>query len=116
MGYADPANYYDICLEIYQVANHRNDADIRATWQSLLDQVHEVAAEPSSEQTPYEAVITKVRDMAQRLQGSETTFSPYMIIPLLEVYGINKQPQTGPHRQDLQMASELMRKIMRSFR
>ncbi|PVH73490.1 nucleoporin-domain-containing protein [Cadophora sp. DSE1049] len=95
-GYADAANYYDICLEIYQVANHRNDADIRATWQSLLDQVHEVASEPNSEQTPYEAVITKVRDMAQRLHGSETTFSPYMIIPLLEVYGVNKQFQTGP--------------------
>ncbi|KAH7314343.1 putative nucleoporin [Rhexocercosporidium sp. MPI-PUGE-AT-0058] len=95
-SYADAANYYDICLEIYEVANHRNDADIRATWQSLLDQVHDLAAEPGSTQAPYEAVITKVRDMAQRLNGSETTFSPYMIIPLIETYAVNKQYQVGP--------------------
>ncbi|KAL2061523.1 hypothetical protein VTL71DRAFT_6900 [Oculimacula yallundae] len=95
-SYADAANYYDICLEIYQVANHRNDADIRATWQSLIDQVHDLASEPDSTQAPYEAVITKIRDMAQRLHNSETTFSPYMIIPLLETYAVNKQNQLAP--------------------
>ena len=36
-GYADQAGYLDLCLLIYQAADHCNPADIRATWQNLLD-------------------------------------------------------------------------------
>lgn len=37
-----------------------------------------------------------VRDMSQRLSGSESTFSPYNMIPLLERYAIENQYQVGP--------------------
>lgn len=72
-GYVDQAGYYDLCLVIYQVADHRNPADVRATWQNLLETLHEettVAGEP----LPYEAVAEKVRVLGARLNLSESTF------------------------------------------
>lgn len=87
--YADQASYSDICLEIYEAADHRNEADIAATWQTLLDNTHsDVADSQNPQQAPHEAVITMVRHMANRLSHSEVTFSPQLIIPMLERYNI----------------------------
>ncbi|KAI1005151.1 Nucleoporin [Podosphaera aphanis] len=95
--FADPASYYDICLTIYETASHRNDADIAATWQQLLDVTHtKVASDPSAGQLPYEAVITMIREMVRRLGLSESTFSPQTIIPMLEKYALEFQYQVGP--------------------
>ncbi|PBP16344.1 hypothetical protein BUE80_DR012878 [Diplocarpon rosae] len=94
--YADPASYYEICLSIYEAAAHTNEADIMTTWVTLLNQTHDRAELPSSTQAPYEAVITMVRDMSNRLSGSESTFSPYNMIPLLASYCAEKQFQLGP--------------------
>ena len=96
--YADQASYHDICLSIYEAANHRNPADINATWQALLDATHNkvVDAGANAGQQPYEAVITMVRAMHQRLGSSELCFSPQFLIPLLERYGIEHQNGVGP--------------------
>ncbi|RKF83939.1 Nucleoporin NUP170 [Golovinomyces cichoracearum] len=95
--FASPALYFDICLKIYEAASHRNEADIAAIWQQLLDSTHsKTASDPSPGQLPYEAVITMVREMARRLSVSESTFSPRILIPMLERYAQEFQFQIGP--------------------
>lgn len=96
--YADQASYHDICLSIYEGANHRNPADINATWQALLDATHSKVIDAGADagQQPYEAVITMVRAMHHRLGSSEVCFSPQFLIPLLERYAIEHQNGVGP--------------------
>lgn len=72
-GYADQASYYDICILIYQVADYRNPADIRATWQNLLESIHK-DTEAAGSPLPYEAVSEKVRSLGVKLSLSETIF------------------------------------------
>lgn len=72
-GYADQASYHDLCLAIYQVADYRNAADIKATWQNLLETIHH-EAEQSGNVEPYEAIAEKVRTMGNRLNLSDSTF------------------------------------------
>lgn len=95
--YADQASYFDICLLIYEAADHRNDADINSTWQNILESTHsKVANDPNATELPYEAIVTMVRDMAHRLNYSETTFSPAMLIPMIEKYALEFQRDVGP--------------------
>ncbi|KAH8752345.1 putative nucleoporin [Hyaloscypha sp. PMI_1271] len=94
--YADQASYFDICLTIYEAASHRNEADISATWQSLIDATHQKALNNNGTQQPYEAIINVMRDMAHRLSLSETTFSPALLIPMIEQYAIEYQNNVGP--------------------
>ncbi|KAH6673645.1 putative nucleoporin [Halenospora varia] len=94
--YADQASYFDLCLMIYECADHRNEADISATWQQLLDNTHmKVAEDQNAGQLPYEAVVTMVKDMADRLNHSESTFNPSIIIPMIERYAIENQNGVG---------------------
>lgn len=72
-GFADQASYYDICVLIYQVADYRNNADIRATWQNLLESVHQ-ETEQAGSPLPYESVSEKVRSLGMRLNLHETIF------------------------------------------
>ncbi|KAE9363359.1 putative nucleoporin [Stipitochalara longipes BDJ] len=94
--YADQASYFDICLTIYEAASHRNEADISATWQSLIDATHQKALTNNGTQQPYEAIVNMMRDMAHRLSLSETTFSPNLLIPMIETYAIEYQNNVGP--------------------
>lgn len=73
-GYIDQAGYWDLCLMVYQIADHRNAADIRATWQNLIQSTHE-ETEQTGESMPYEVICEKVRILGARLQLSESTFS-----------------------------------------
>lgn len=72
--YADQASYHDICLLIYQAADHRNPEDIRATWQNLLESTHAETLQVGQIQ-PYEAVAEKVRVLGHRLNLSDSTFN-----------------------------------------
>ena len=86
-------------MQIYQVADHRNEADINATWQQLITSTHSRVAEnqgsQDTAQQPYEAIITVVKDMADRLNRSETTFSPTIIVPMIEQYAVEFQNGVG---------------------
>ena len=93
--YADQASYYDICILIYNVADHRNPSDIQSTWQSLIEQTHQ-EAEASGEVEPYEAVSLKVRSLGSRLRLADATFSPPMLLPILERYALEYQRGKGP--------------------
>lgn len=79
---------------IFETVNHRNEADINATWQYYIDQIHLKALENNSA-TPYEAIVTMVIDMSIRLKTSETTFSAKILVPLIESYAIEHQNGVG---------------------
>ncbi|KAI9844451.1 MAG: hypothetical protein M1838_002187, partial [Thelocarpon superellum] len=94
-GYADQASYFDICLLIYQAADHHNPPHIRATWKSLIEQTHQQAVE-KGESLPYESVAETIRSMGSRLNLSESTFPIPILLPLLEAYAIEYQRAVGP--------------------
>ncbi|OBT97132.1 hypothetical protein VE01_04801 [Pseudogymnoascus verrucosus] len=102
--YADKANFYDICLEIFQAAGHSNPSDVDVTWTNFLDSTHgqilekAAAAGPNEPlpAKPYEAIINAVRDLAYRLNRSESTFPPELLIPKLERYAYEQQRGVGP--------------------
>lgn len=93
--YADSGSYYDVCLQVFHVADYRNAADIRATWQHLLQDLHDKTVKAGTPQ-PYEAVIDKVRSLGGRLRMSETVFSIPMLIPMLERYSLEYQRGVAP--------------------
>ena len=94
-SYADQASYFDICILIYQAADHRNPADIKMTWQNLLERTHEEAAE-RGEPLPYEAISEKVRSLGKRLNLSESTFPIPDLVPILKRYAYEFQNEVGP--------------------
>ncbi|KAE8146954.1 Non-repetitive/WGA-negative nucleoporin C-terminal-domain-containing protein [Aspergillus avenaceus] len=93
--FADPASYYDICLQIFFLADYRNPADIRSTWQHLFQDLHDETAERGEPQ-PYEAVIDKVRSLGSRLRMSEIVFPIPALLPMLERYALEHQRGVGP--------------------
>jgi nuclear pore complex protein Nup155 len=52
--------------------------------------------EPHPSQAPYEAIITLIREMSQKLNNSEMTFPPALLIPMLEKYAAEHQAGIGP--------------------
>lgn len=62
-----------------------------------------------------------IRDMSQRLSSSETTFSPYYLIPLLEKYAVEHQFGVGPRNwlpdlfQEVNFAHEAIVEVLRSM-
>lgn len=93
--YADQASYFDICLQIYQAADHRNPADIRATWKNLIDRTHEEVL-ARGESQPYEGITAKIRSLGPRLNLSETTFPIADLVPMLKQYAFEYQNGVGP--------------------
>ncbi|KAF1344227.1 Non-repetitive/WGA-negative nucleoporin C-terminal-domain-containing protein [Delphinella strobiligena] len=106
--YADQAEYYDICILIYNVADHRNPADIASTWQSLIEQTHAQAEDAGQAgPLPYEAVALKVRTLGTRLHRAEATFPVTILLPMLERYALDHQPGAGPEHWVLDLFLEL---------
>jgi nuclear pore complex protein Nup155 len=96
-GYADPGSYYDICLLIFEAANHRTPTDINATWQYYLSATHQkIVDDPNATEHPWEAVVNVIRQMGPRLSYSELTFSPSMLIPMIEAYAFNNPGGASP--------------------
>ncbi|KAF2153282.1 putative non-repetitive nucleoporin [Myriangium duriaei CBS 260.36] len=93
--YADQAGYYDICICIYAVADHRNASDIASTWKAMIEQTHG-QAEASGDIAPWEAVASKVRTLGTRLRLGEAVFPVPVLLPMLERYALEYQRGTGP--------------------
>lgn len=90
--FADAAGYHDICILIYQVANHSNPADINASWQQLINQTHDESfALHGRARRPWEAVGEKVLTLGRRLHTSAAFFPTHHLLPMLEKYA--QQPQ-----------------------
>ena len=94
-NYADQAGYFDLCILIYQAADHRNPTDVRATWQNLLERTHESTVERGEPQ-PYEAVVESIRSLGSRLNLSSSTFPVSDLVPMLERYAFEHQRGLGP--------------------
>lgn len=95
-SYADNAGYYDICILIYQVADFRDPAQIKGTWQQQIELVHHKAIS-EGECQPYEAVGITVQSLGSKLRLSETTFPVDTLLPMLLVYWYHQQRNvTGP--------------------
>ncbi|EHY59224.1 hypothetical protein HRR83_001507 [Exophiala dermatitidis] len=94
-NYADNAGYYDLCLMIYQVADHRDSSQIKQTWQQLLQSVHDKTAEEDEIQ-PFEAIAEEVRSLGSKLRTSETTFPVHVLLPILEKYSFEHQRNVAP--------------------
>lgn len=88
--YTDQAGYHDLNILIYQVADHRNAADIKASWEQLISSTHDRAVAEANNY-PYERVGDKVRDLGQKLNLADATFPIQVLLPLLERYAINPQ-------------------------
>ena len=94
-GYADSAGYFDICLLIYAVADHRDASQIKNTWAEFLrkttDDVKEaMQANPNTTAYPYEMLAERFRELAGRLRSSEAVFPVVTLIEMLERYSINE--------------------------
>ncbi|EEP77581.1 conserved hypothetical protein [Uncinocarpus reesii 1704] len=118
--YADPGGYYDICLQIMYLANYRNTSDVKAAWENLIKDTHDDASVKGTP-LPYEAVIEKVRTLANRLRMSEITFPVPILLPMLEKYVLERQLGVGPQTWvidlflDLQVAHETLYTILESM-
>ncbi|KAK5167180.1 uncharacterized protein LTR77_007910 [Saxophila tyrrhenica] len=95
--YADQAAYHDICLYIYQVADHRNPADIKTTWQNLINQTDDASqAVYARTALSWELVGEKVREVGRRLNVSDATFPIQILLPMLQRYAIAAHDQKPP--------------------
>jgi nuclear pore complex protein Nup155 len=84
---------------IYHAADHRNPADIQATWTNLLEQEHRLVEEAegqSGAQQPYEVVSRRITELADKLSLSESTFPPHVLVPMVEAYAFEYQRGVGP--------------------
>lgn len=106
--YADQASYHDICIQIYQVADHRNPADIKSSWQNLIEQTDSFSlAQQGKLAAPWEAVGEKVRELGRKLNGADSVFPMQMLLPMLERYAIQPHDQKPPPNWALSLFLDL---------
>ncbi|KAL9600322.1 MAG: hypothetical protein Q9219_003272 [cf. Caloplaca sp. 3 TL-2023] len=94
--YCEPAYYFDLCILIYEAADHRVASDIKATWQNLLERVHVEAEESAQGPEPYEMIAEKVRSLGNKLGLSAIMFPIAELLPMLKRYAYNFQPNSKP--------------------
>lgn len=93
--YADNAGYYDICLMIYHIADHRDASQVKQTWQQLLQATHDRTI-AKGEPLPFEAVASEVRSLGLKLRTSESTFPVATLLTILERYAFEHQRNEAP--------------------
>ncbi|PTB41657.1 uncharacterized protein TrAFT101_009736 [Trichoderma asperellum] len=97
--YADQAGYYDLCLLIYHTANYRNPTTIASTWDSLIQQTHaEIMAKHEATEAgmslpplPYEAVTSKIQNIAHHTSLDSFVFPIQTLLPQLCRYAVTYQ-------------------------
>ncbi|KAI4204834.1 MAG: hypothetical protein LQ350_000900 [Teloschistes chrysophthalmus] len=94
--YCEAAHYFDLCILIYEAADHRVASDIKATWQNLLERVHAEAEVQDNGPEPYEMVAETIRSLGTKLGLSETMFPVGTLLPMLKRYAFNYQPNARP--------------------
>lgn len=116
-NYADNAGYYDVCLLVYQVADHRDTSQISQTWQQAIEQEHAVTLErrDGGAPQPFEAVAELVRTLGNKLQMSESTFPVHFLLPLLQRYSFQHQRAVAPAHWVVDLFLELQVAYERVF-
>ncbi|OQO05359.1 hypothetical protein B0A48_09127 [Cryoendolithus antarcticus] len=92
--YADQASYHDLCLQIYQVADHRNPADIRASWAAYIA-AETATATAAQEVQPWDHVANAVQELGLKLGVSDSTFPLRDLLPLLLRHAILDPSMAG---------------------
>jgi nuclear pore complex protein Nup155 len=94
--YADPGGYYEVCLFIYKAADYRVDADIRATWDRLIKQIHDRYVREGGDHTgesrmraSYALVAADIESIGRRLGGAEYVFPTRYLLPRLLLHHAN---------------------------
>lgn len=87
--------YFDLCILIYEAADHRVASDIKATWQNFLERTHQRAVDKGEGLQPYEMIAEKVRSLGNKLGLSPTMFPVGELLPMLKRYAHHFQPETG---------------------
>lgn len=93
--YCEPAFYFDLCILIYEAADHRVASDIKATWQNLFEHTHQQAEDTGQGLQPYEKIAEQVRSLGSKLGLSQTMFPVGELLPMLKRYAHNFQPNRG---------------------
>ncbi|KAJ4153524.1 hypothetical protein LMH87_010008 [Akanthomyces muscarius] len=98
-NYADQAGYYDLCLVIYHTANYRNPTTISTTWSNLIQQTHDEVISRGEElqpgqaepPLPYEAVSSKIQNIAHYTSLDSFVFPIQTLLPELCRYAVAYQ-------------------------
>ncbi|TKA31276.1 hypothetical protein B0A50_02121 [Salinomyces thailandicus] len=106
-AYSDQAGYHDLNLLLYHAADHRNPADIKASWQQLIQTEHDRALADNAPAHAYENIASKVREMGRRLALSASTFPIQTLLPLLTRYSLEPQEVHPPANWALQILLDL---------
>ncbi|EMC93237.1 hypothetical protein BAUCODRAFT_233569 [Baudoinia panamericana UAMH 10762] len=94
--YSDQADYHDINLLIFHVADHRNPLDIQRSWSELVrSEENRSLADPSGP-VPWERIGEKIRDLGRRLNLSESVFPVPFLLHLLEKWAIHPREHVPP--------------------
>ncbi|KAL8918572.1 MAG: hypothetical protein Q9208_007284 [Pyrenodesmia sp. 3 TL-2023] len=93
--YCEPAFYFDLCILIYEAADHRVGSDIKATWQNLFEHTHQQAEDAGQALQAYEKIAEQVRSLGNKLGLSQTMFPVGELLPMLKRYAHNFQPHAS---------------------
>lgn len=129
-SFADPAEYYDICLYIYAIADHRDTAQIKNTWQRFLETSYKAASDElkAVEQEPNEQKRTQMLSevanitervaadfhaVAKRVQFSEAVFPVPLLVEMLSRFNVKAGQQQN--QQSSEIHPELIHWIPHTF-
>jgi nuclear pore complex protein Nup155 len=70
-------------------------SQIKATWQQLLQLLHDETVARDNAQ-PYEVIAEKIRSLGSRLRLSESIFPTSLLLPMLEKYAFEYQRGVAP--------------------
>lgn len=91
--FADPLEYYEICLSIFQVTDYRGADEITRCWTKLIQSAAAQQQDTEGESTKgYEYVSNLVQRLGQQFMLAEFVFPTDFLVPLLETYAYENAP------------------------
>jgi nuclear pore complex protein Nup155 len=85
--FADPLEYHEICLLIFQTTDFRGTEEIISSWRNLIN-----SAEMAEGQKTFEEVSNVVQRLGRRFMNAEFVFPTDYLVPLLEAYSLERAP------------------------
>lgn len=91
--FADPLEYYEICLSIFQVTDYRGADEINRCWMKLIQGAPPMGEDNNDDNNKgYEYVSNVVQRLGQQFMLAEFVFPTDFLVPLLETYGYENAP------------------------
>ncbi|KAG5366577.1 putative nucleoporin [Yarrowia sp. B02] len=94
--YADPLQYLESCLALFQVSDYRQNDEILNCWNKLIVQTDQKGEEDhdGDRAQSYEYVANMVQRLGKQFMVSEFVFPYDQLIPILELYRVQHQPDS----------------------